>query len=363
MGWISVTPMPGTAVPDLPVAPPIPAEGDAAPCDHLVGSLLLEADFGRARPTEHTLLALRMAQPLPSYLSFHLSPDGALTFARKIGAEHRQVTLNTGLDALEGPARITCSWNVPANRGLLTLEAINEGVLVQKPFAAPLPILMGEARALARSEGAISTSPAIRAISLSDRSEPVGIPPCLGPGAPVLTPAGYRPVQSLRTGDTVINHLGDARRIHWVGTVETPTGGQFNPVRLNAPYFGLMADVLVGPEARVLITGPEVEYLFGEEAVLAEARALLQSGFATRVRSAPTIRYYQILLEDHDILDVAGAPVESLFIGNLRAMPDILATTILADQPAKQLPRHKRLAFRALRDYEAVTLRAALLSR
>ncbi|WP_236626174.1 Hint domain-containing protein [Actibacterium mucosum] len=331
--------------------------------EHLVGSLLLEADFGRARPTEHTLLTLQMSDPMRSHMSFHLSVDGALTFARRIGSDHRQVTMKTGTSGLEGPVRITCHWDVPANRGLLTMEAISDGVMVQKPFASPLPILAGEARALSRAEGGVTVSSAIRSISLSDCREPVGLAPCLGPNAPVLTPGGYRPVQELRAGDKITNYAGETQRIAWIGSVDAPAGGQFQPVRLNTPYFGLITDILVGPEARVMVSGPEVEYLFGDESVLVEARALLQTGFAKRERAGLTMRYYQILLEDHDILDVAGAPVESLFIGNLAAMPDVLATTILEDQPAALLPKHKRLAFRALRDYEAFTLRAALLSR
>lgn len=363
MGWISVTPIdrsPNTA--PVVAAPALPGAGGPG-CDHMTGSLLLEADFGRERPAEHTLLVLKLRAPVDTYMSFHLSIDGALTFARKIGNDHRQVTLKTGLDGFEGPVRITCSWDVPANRGLLTLEVIGDGVLAQKPFTAPLPVLAGEARQLARNQDGLMLSPAIRAISISDRREPVGIAPSLGPSAPVLTPSGYRPAETLKAGDDVITHAGDRRRILWVGAVDAPTADQFNPVRLNTPYFGLICDVLVGPEARVLVSGPEVEYLFSQEAVLVEARALLQSGYARPEPAGPTARYYQILLEDHDILDVAGAPIESLFIGNLATMPDILATTILHQLPATQLPRHKRLAFPALRDYEAVTLRAALLSR
>ena len=64
-----------------------------------------------------------------------------------------------------------------------------------------------------------------------------------------------------------------------------PARGSLAPVRLRAPYFGLLDDVIVAPEQRLVIDGSEVEYLFNQEAVLVPARHLV-NGFAAMAESA-----------------------------------------------------------------------------
>ncbi len=327
------------------------------------GSLYIEASLGRDRRKEQSLFVLHRRAGVKSHVSVQLGANGTVVFGRRLGRARLQVVLNTDSAQLEGVVRLTVSWDTAARRGLLSVENVALGTLVQKDFADPLPLLHSDiARLNARGDD-VSFAPALRCVSLSDRLEPVGISPSFAAGTPLRTPRGYRPVEDLCPGDTVLTTDGHEKNVCWVGAREVPARGRFRPIRLHAPYFGLLRDVVVAPEQRLALRGSEVEYLFGEEAVLVEAHELLNSAFAAAEPAGPTIRYHQVLLDRHELLDVAGAGLESLFVGHLRDMPDVLATTVLRNVAPEQLPRHKKLAYPALRDYEAVTLRAALLNR
>ncbi|MGB8623667.1 MAG: Hint domain-containing protein [Paracoccaceae bacterium] len=362
MTWIAVT-EPGTGHPAAELAhppKPLPTPDGA---DMIRGSLFLEADIGRAAPCEQALFVLHNAGAVTSHLSVHLGADGTIVYGRRLGTRHRQVTLNLDTPRPEGTLRLTVSWDVLARRGLLSMELVAEGLLVQKEFAAPLPLTATDIAALRGEGSAVIYGPALSCVGLSDAVEPVGITPSLATGTPVMTPDGPRAVETLRQGDSVVTAGGVACAVRWVGTRQVPARGRFRPIRLCAPYLGLTRDVIVAPEQRILMDGAEVEYLFNAEAVLVEAHALLDTSFATREPAGHTISYHQVVLDRHEILQVAGGQMESLFVGSLRDRPELLATTVLRDMPRARLPVHRDLAFPALRDYEALTLRAALLSR
>lgn len=362
MTWIAVT--------DTDFEPP-PAPGVPALCAKVTpqtgvlatGSLYLEADLGLDWQGEQTIFLLHERGAVTSHVSVHLAEDGAIVFAQRVGRDARQVVLQADELRPEGTIRLTISWDVSKRWGLLSMETVADGILVQKEFTDPLPWPQDILSRLSSAGRGVVFGPALRCYGISDRLEPVGINPSFSAGTPILTPYGERAVETLRPGDFVQTFDGTARPIRWMGAREVPARGQFRPIRLHAPYFGLRRDVVVAPEQRLVISGPEVEYLFSEESVLVEAHALLNSTFAAIEPAGRTIRYHQVLLDDHEVLSVAGAPMESLYVGALGAAPQVLATTVLRNIPAGRLPTHDRLAHPALRDYEAVTLRAALLGR
>lgn len=356
MTWIAISPPDPTAR-RLPIAP-VPLPKDVIHC----GSLFLEADLGRGDLGEQTLFMLHRRADVTSHISVQLTAAGELVFARRLGRRHLQATLRAGGLGNSGTVRVSISWNAPQNWGLLTLERVQDGTLFQKEFADPLPWLLTDIERLQHLTRDVTLSPHLTGFGVSDRMEPVGVTPTLTGGAPILTPSGYRQIEDLRTGDQVVTASG-AKTILWAGSREVPARGRFRPVRLHAPYFGLREDVSVAPDQHILIEGPEVEYLFNEEAVLVEAASLLNTPFANFAPVGPTIRYYQVLLDSHDTLNVAGCEMESLFAGRLRDAPQVLANTVLAGMPQGHMPVHQRLAYPVLHAYEAVTLRAALLSR
>jgi hypothetical protein len=193
-------------------------------------------------------------------------------------------------------------------------------------------------------------------LALSDTVEPVGPTPTLGPDTMIDTPDGLRRAGTLKRGDTVRTRGGDIVPVLHRIDRTVPARGSFAPLRLRAPYFGLLEDVLVSTQQRLVIDGSEVEYLFNQEAVLVPARHLV-NGFAARPEpTGPTMRYTQLILPAHEAVVAAGTAMESLYIGRLRRKRDLLDNTVLRGLDRGSLPEHGRSAHPELQWYDAIHL-------
>ncbi len=106
--------------------------------------------------------------------------------------------------------------------------------------------------------------------------------PYIGPRTPLATPEGMVPAGSLRKGDLVLTADAGPCPIRAINHDTMPGQGSFAPVRLRAPFFGARVDLLVSGSQQILLTGDDVEYLFGTDRVLAEARALVDGSRAAR---------------------------------------------------------------------------------
>jgi hypothetical protein len=199
-------------------------------------------------------------------------------------------------------------------------------------------------------------APEIIFAALSDEIEPVGPMPTLLPNTPVATPWGYHDVGQLKRGDTVMTcNSGVVPVVHRISRT-VPARGSFRPLRLRAPYFGLQQDIIVSPEHRLLIDGPEVEYLFGQEAVLVPARHLVNGFTAFAEAAGPTVCYTQLLLPRHETLLAAGTSLESLYVGRIRRQAGALSTSLLRGFDRSGLPEHGKPSHQVLRQFEAIHL-------
>jgi hypothetical protein len=139
-----------------------------------------------------------------------------------------------------------------------------------------------------------------------------GLPPevlaggWIGPRTPLMTPHGPVAAGELRVGETVLTRAGEAvavralRRCHW------PARGAGAPVRLRAPFFGGSVDLRVTPGQLVSLSGVDVEYLFGEELVLVEARHLLDGRRALLEERVEPLGWVTLELEQGAVLDAGG---------------------------------------------------------
>ncbi len=170
------------------------------------------------------------------------------------------------------------------------------------------------------------------ALSLTDNTfTPPDIQICFCQNTDILTPAGNKKVESLKLGDLVIRHRGDAVPILWIGqstvTVEDMRrDATRRPIRIAANSFGQgvpSADLYVSAQHRVVLEGDWCEYYFAEPRVLVPAKHLV--GLAADVVTPNTdINYYHILLDDHDLLISNGLLTES-FQPSLRSYNGISA--------------------------------------
>ncbi len=282
--------------------------------------------------------------------SVNIDSAGVLT----LSLSQRQGALNARTevlpDALQEGLRLWFSWDAPSREAMFAAEALNSGASTAAITGPSFPLPLGDvSRMTLQMEASNSASP-MTFFGVSDELLLVGAVPGLTGDVPIETPDGMYPIKNLKPGDMIETEDHGTLPIRAVRTLEVPAHGQFQPLRLCAPYFELVQDIVVAPHLKLLIGGDMVEYLFGEEEVFVGAGQLLDGKSALKEVDYQTIRYYQIVLDEHEILNAGGAKVESLFL------PYGDANKQLNDKFGVS---HLETARLVLKPYEALTLRSA----
>lgn len=327
------------------------ADGD---CLLVRGTLMLEfhlPEISRPEP----LLLYSQDGLWPLRLALQAVPGGGLSFVLEQGGSVLHQALNPTSLGRTGKLRLAYAWDAPARKGRLTLERPDGGHMQLAALRNPKPWRLRDLLALT---GPLSyAAPSVEFMALSSSLEPTGPAPALLPCTPIATPGGYQPLGSLQRGDLVLSSGGDAVPVLHMAERQVPSLGSFAPVRLRAPYFGLLQDILVAPFQRLVLSGSEVEYLFGQPSVLVPAGNLVGTGTAVKEEACGRLRTYrQAVLPDHEPILAAGAMTESLFLGRLRRDPERLAASLLAPMGAANLPEHRQPKFPVLRAFDAAVL-------
>ena len=321
----------------------------------LSGSILIETRFPvlqRPRP----LLLYENDGEWPFHLSLQAVPGGSLTliFDQNGDLVHH---VFGGADAGRTDIlRISYSWDAPAKSGRLVLERSDRDDVQIVPVTSPRPVRVKDIESIMKPGPSRYMAPELIFVAASDKTEPVGPMPSLWPDTPVATPDGFRHIQDLKRGDLVLTP--DWRSVPVLHNISrtVPAQGSFAPVKIFAPYFGLRQDITTAPFQSLITMGSEVEYLFGKESVRFRAGHLTGGQSTTDISHPRVVTYHQLLLPENEILNVAGAMLESLWIGRLRRKPVPLAASILAKTDRNTLPEHAPSEIPALGAFEAAVL-------
>lgn len=319
------------------------------------GTLLMET---RPSPDGRPQVLFGYKNPYPHLrsLTFQAVPGGGISMVQVHGEAISHAAISYQNRGRTDVLRIIYSWDIEAGWARLTLERPEDEHVVTVPVANPHPLTLEDIRDLMLGRRNHTFAPDMIFAALSDRIEPIGPAPTLHPETPLATPWGYRPVSQLRRGDTVLTQGGDVVPVLHRVNRTVPARGSFRPLRLRAPYFGLQQDVVVAPDQRLRIDGPEVEYLFNEEAVLVPARHLVNGFAALEEPVGPVTTYTQLVLPGHDTVLAGGTALESLYIGRIRRNAQRLASSVLHDADRSSLPEHGRPGHQVLKWYEAIHL-------
>jgi len=120
---------------------------------------------------------------------------------------------------------------------------------------------------------------------------------CFLKNAPVLTPAGYRRIDSLKVGDLVQTAKGPVA-IQAVKMWSVTASASVNPFVIPKGRLGATRDLMISPDHKVEVDGAMIEARF---------LGLIQKTMKG------TIDYYNIELPDHENMTVAGVVVESQY--------------------------------------------------
>jgi len=141
--------------------------------------------------------------------------------------------------------------------------------------------------------------------------------PCYCRGTLILTEAGELPIEDLAIGDRVVTLSGVARPIVWIGRRSYARRfalgqGHILPVRIAA---GALADGV--PRRDLWISPNHALYL---EAVLIEARDLVNGVSIVQAERVEAIDYFHLELDSHDLIVAEGAAAESFIDDDSRGL-------------------------------------------
>ena len=362
MSWIGINPYPPSfasrkARPNMAFDPTDPNDKCPDQDSLLVrGTVMFEAEIPATTEDQLLLLAFRSDAGWRRRFSIVFDKAGSLQLTVVQGDATSAALLSSSEFVAGARVRISYSWDAPARIAHMTVQSLDRFSIHQAIIANPLPLPLADLRQIVSIGPATRVAEGIICLAIADHVAPVGLNSGLMRGNLVATTEGYRSVERLALGDMVETAHGGPAPIRWITRIEMPAVGHFAPVRLRAPYYGLSQDIVVAQCQGLLMNGPDAEYLFGADTVLVRAHDLTNLQSARYEPDLPVVTYYQILLDRHDCLDVGGTWAESLYIGQLGALPGMTSTTSLGDLPAATLPRHSESVARVLRSYEAASL-------
>jgi len=136
--------------------------------------------------------------------------------------------------------------------------------------------------------------------------------PCFTPDTFISTPTGRIAVQDLNIGDLILNHMGYAVPVKWIGTRRCHQAfaqGSL-PICIRAGALGRdlpLRDLFVSP----------CHALYIDDCLLIQAKALVNGVSIFQVtRWEGELQYFHIETEDHEIILAEGAPAET-FMDNI----------------------------------------------
>ncbi|QCO55847.1 hypothetical protein EOK75_08875 [Pseudorhodobacter turbinis] len=142
----------------------------------------------------------------------------------------------------------------------------------------------------------------------------IGIP-CFVSGTPILTPSGWRAVETLEPGDLVETQEGPAPII-WaggrdLGSADLAARPTDMPIHFETGAIGNICPLRLSPQHAVAMVQPDGCIK------LVRARHFVDMGKrGVRIaRGVKAVQYHHILLDRHAILSASGAAVESMYPG------------------------------------------------
>lgn len=139
----------------------------------------------------------------------------------------------------------------------------------------------------------------------------------------IETDRGPVAIEELERGDRIETLDNGFQSIRWIGSrrihvEELAANPKLRPIRIQAGALGQglpLADVLVSPQHRVLVSSRIAERMFGAREVLVPARQLVQIEGINVAEDVGFVEYFHFLFDRHQIVFADGAAMESLFTG------------------------------------------------
>lgn len=250
-------------------------------------------------------------------LSLFYQPELGLMLRNRQGSRLVRHLVPGRLPDSPGTARLTFGFNIVAGTWQMRLEVVEGPAMPARTAhgADPLPLRPGDIGLLSAEPHRQRRHPAVLWFGLAQGTVPPVRVAWLGLRSPVETPRGPVAAGRLQPGDLVMTEDDGPQSLLSLQRMALPACGSFAPVLLRAPFLSAQHDLLVSSDQRVLMRGPEVEYLFGEDEVLITAAALVDGRTALAEQRRMIAPSVALLFDRPQILNVDGCRL-------LAALPD-----------------------------------------
>jgi hypothetical protein len=307
------------------------------PTDSLVERGLFVVELVLPLTEATVLLDFHSSAGWPRTFTLFHDPMAGLVLVHRQGQSVARHALPGPLPQHNGTARLSLRFDAPARTWDMRLEFL--GQTDARPCHAhghnPLPIRTEDLHQLSQGQARAARHGAVLWFGLTRGADLPARAPWIGQRTPIETAHGPIIAGHLRPGDLVATFDGGLLPLRKITRLDLPACGSFSPIILRAPFFGASHDMLVAADQRLALSGPEVEYLFGDECVLVEAGGLVDghSALAEQRRAVASV----LMLEfDHPAVIMADG------------------CALLAARPTDPPP------MRLLQPYEVLTLMALL---
>lgn len=252
------------------------------------GSPLNGADPGAVLPRGAFVMELMLPFVGPTVLLDYAEPDGRTGFSvfydpvrglivlQRQGRRLLRHVLPDPFAGDTGLRRVVFIWDILARRWTLMADAMNDTPPCLAEGTDPVAWSVADMVALCHVG---QRHAQVLWFGMTTGDAPPRARAWIGRQTPLDTPRGPVAAGLLQAGDLVLTQDAGPLPVRFANHPEVPGRGAFAPILLRAPYFGQAADLLVSSEQPICLMGTSVEYLFGEDRVLAAA-AQLADGIA-----------------------------------------------------------------------------------
>ncbi len=245
--------------------------------------------------------------------------------AQKVGQAPINLDGGTGLDTLD----LVGQWTLTLTSGSFTLDTNHDGIgdqvtnvlrADQYGDVLGMPTLLS---GTVQWGGTLTLSGGDTVVAQATFSNFEALNAvCFTPGTLIETPAGPRPVESLRSGDLVATRDGP-RPIRWIGRrrldlIDLMANPKLMPVLVPRGAFGdglPRRDLHVSPQHRVVVRSKIAERMFGAREVLVAVKQLVGTAGIEVDGELSTVTYYHFMLDDHALVIADGIEAETLYPG------------------------------------------------
>lgn len=247
---------------------------DAAGLDDLIEAGTLVLELTPPKQGGAVLLDHRSDMGWPRALSIFQDAAAGIVILHRQGPKVSRHHLPGPLPRDWQLAQLTYTWNSPGRIWALRLADSAGAWMCTASGHDPMPMFGDDIVALCAGSGTIVKDPSVQWFGVCLAQPTLPVSGWIGQRTPIDTARGCVMAGDLRPGDLIATRDNGRQMLMSLHRYMLPNRGRFAPVLLRAPYFAQQTDILVGPAQLTLISGTAVEYLFGEEAILAAASSL-----------------------------------------------------------------------------------------